>query len=72
MKHIPLVATVLVVLGAINWGLVGLSNLTGGPNWNLVNLLLGRTAPALENVVYLLVGISGIWFLWDWYGSKKR
>lgn len=73
MKHLPLAATVLVIVGAVNWGLVGLSSLAGGgANWNLINLLLGAT-PALESLVYVLVGLGGVWFLWDWYsrGGKR-
>ena len=72
MKQLPMVATVLVVVGAINWGLVGLSSLVGGANWNIVNLLVGTTAPALESLVYVLVGIAGVWFVWDWYAKGRK
>jgi len=71
LKQLPLVATILVVVGAINWGLVGLSSLVGGTNWNLVNLLFG-TSPALESAVYVLVGLAGAWFLWDWYAKSGK
>lgn len=46
-------ATWLVVIGAINWGLVGLINV------NLVNWLLGSW-PTVERVVYILVGLGGV------------
>lgn len=73
MKQLPMVATVLVVVGAINWGLVGLSALVGGAaNWNIVNLLLGSTAPALENLVYVLIGIAGVWFVYDLTSKGKK
>lgn len=52
------VACVLVTIGALNWLLVGLGYFFGG-NWNVVKLLLGSW-PAVENVVYVLVGISGV------------
>ena len=71
MKHLPLVATILVIIGAINWGLVGLSTLLGGANWNLVNLLFGGT-PGIESLVYVLVGLAGLWFLYDWYAGSGR
>lgn len=63
MKHkgVCWVMMLLVVVGAVNWGLVGLGGFMGG-NWNLVNLLLGSVAP-LENLVYLLVGLSGLGLL---------
>lgn len=59
-KYVELLATLLVVVGALNWGLVGLLNM------NLVNALLG-SVPSLEKVVYVLVGVSGLWMLYDWY-----
>lgn len=47
------VAYVLVLVGALNWGLVALGGYIGS-NLNLVNLLLGKW-PMLEQGVYLLV-----------------
>ncbi len=52
---------VLVLVGALNWGLVGLGGFLGG-NWNVVNLVLGRVS-WLENLVYLLVGVAGVMLL---------
>lgn len=51
-------AFILVVIGAINWGLVGLGGFFGG-DWNVVHMILGFM-PWLEWVVYILVGIAGI------------
>lgn len=48
----------LVIVGALNWGLVGLGGFAGG-DWNLVALVLGAV-PSVENLVYLLVGLAGI------------
>jgi hypothetical protein len=62
MKAVGLIAMILVVVGAINWGLVGLGMLMGS-NLNVVNLLFG-SLPTLESVVYLLVGVSGILVGW--------
>lgn len=49
----------LVVIGALNWGLVGLGSLIGGRDWNVVYMLLGSW-PVVEAIVYLLVGIAGL------------
>ncbi len=59
-KHKPLclVMTLLVIVGGLNWGLVGLGSFLG-MNLNVVNLILG-SIPTLENVVYLLVGASAV------------
>ena len=60
MKSLHTVTFILVVVGALNWGLVGLSGLIGAGNWNVVNLLLGSW-PVVENLVYLLVGLSAVY-----------
>ena len=49
---------ILVLVGALNWGLIGLGYFLGFEG-NLVALLLGAW-PVVENIVYLLVGISAI------------
>jgi uncharacterized protein len=54
MKVLHSIAFVLVVVGALNWGLVGINS-----GWNLVALLLGKWA-IVERIVYILVGLSGI------------
>ena len=54
------IALLLVIIGALNWGLVGFFQ------FNLVNLLFG---PGLERVIYAIVGIAGIYALW-WEGSN--
>lgn len=71
MKYIPTGAMALVVLGALNWGLIGLGTLMGGQNWNVVGLIFGSW-PGLVNLVYVLVGIAGAWALYDWFGKGKR
>ena len=54
MKIIDKIALVLVVIGAINWGLVGIFN------FNLVDAIFGAMS-ILSRIIYILVGISGLW-----------
>ena len=63
-------AWVLVIIGGINWGLVGLGWLVGGRNWNVVNLLLGGV-PTVEGIIYLLVGVSAVFMAIGHCGCKK-
>jgi uncharacterized membrane protein YuzA (DUF378 family) len=49
------IALVLVIVGALNWGLIAIN-----ANWNLVSLLFGNWA-LIERIVYALVGLSGLW-----------
>ncbi len=55
------VAYVLVIIGALNWGLVGLGMLFGssGDAWNVVKMLLGKWE-TVEAVVYVLVGVAAV------------
>ena len=58
MKSLHGITFILVVVGALNWGLVALGSYMGN-NWNVVNLLLGSWS-WLENLVCVLVGLSAI------------
>lgn len=49
----------LVIIGALNWGLVGVGGFANA-NANVVNLLFG-SIPALENLIYLVVGFAGLY-----------
>lgn len=47
------IALILVIIGAINWGLVGIAN------FNLVEFVFGGLT-IISRIIYILVGISGI------------
>lgn len=55
-KWLHMVAFVLLVIGGINWGLVGLFDL------NVVNILFG-SLPFVEMLIYVLVGLSAVFLL---------
>lgn len=48
------IALVLVIIGAINWGLIGLFK------FDLVAFIFGGQTSALSRVVYTLVGLAGL------------
>lgn len=50
---------VLVIIGGINWGLVGLGMLFGH-DWNVVHMILSWAPSTFEALVYLLVGIAAV------------
>ena len=52
------IAKLLVLIGALNWGLVGIGSFTG-QDLNVVNMILGAW-PVVENIVYVLVGLSAV------------
>lgn len=72
-RWLELVATLLVVVGALNWGLVGLGWLVGGgANWNVVNIVLGSLGVTVEAFVYVLVGAAGVWLFYDWWTKMSK
>ncbi len=58
---LSLIAKVLLIIGGINWGLVGAGMLAGADwnAWNVVSLILG-SVPVAEAVVYVIVGVAAI------------
>jgi uncharacterized membrane protein YuzA (DUF378 family) len=66
MKSLKPLASALVIVGALNWGLIGLGWLVGnGANWNIVHMVLGNSLQ-LEALVYVLVGAAGVWGILEW------
>ena len=55
MKIMTQIALWLVIIGGLNWGLVGLFD------WNLVSFLLG--VGFLGRLIYSLVGLSAVWLI---------
>lgn len=49
---------VLLIVGGLNWGLVGIGMFLN-TNLNVVNMLLGSW-PMIEAIVYILVGLAAI------------
>ena len=54
MKLLDKIALILIIIGALNWGLIGLFR------FDLVATLFGEMS-LLSRIVYSLVGISGLW-----------
>jgi uncharacterized protein len=65
MKFLDTLVSLLIVIGAINWGLVGIFN------FNLVEYLF--SSMAIDRVVYVLVGFSGVYrlFCFKSFARKK-
>ena len=63
LNTIGLIALVLVIIGGLNWGLVGFFS------FNLVTAIFGSTM--LTNIVYDLVGISALYLAFGWFMGKE-
>jgi uncharacterized membrane protein YuzA (DUF378 family) len=58
MKSLHMVSFILAMVGALNWGLVGIGGFLGS-DWNVVHMILGSW-PSVEWLVYILVGLSAV------------
>lgn len=47
----------LIIIGAINWGCIGLFD------FDLVATIFGGATSMLTRIIYILVGLSGLWAL---------
>jgi uncharacterized protein len=65
MKKTDFVALILVVVGAINWGLWGLFK------FNLVGAIFGGQTFWLARLVFIVVGLAGVWAC-RWFGCFKK
>ncbi len=59
-------ALILVIIGAVNWGLIGLFK------FDLVASLFGGPASMLSRIIYSLVGLAGIYSIKFLVGDKDR
>ena len=56
MKYLDCTALTITIIGALNWGLIGLFN------FNLVSFLFGDMS-WLSRIIYIIVGICGLYLL---------
>lgn len=54
MKTLQIIALTVMIIGALNWGLIGLFN------FDLVATIFGGEAALGSKIVYILVGICGL------------
>lgn len=48
-------ALILIIMGALNWGLIGLFQ------FDLIAALFGGQAGLVSRIIYAVVGLAGIW-----------
>ena len=64
MKAVDILATVLLIVGGLNWGLVGAFE------FNLVTALFGATI--LSSIVFILVGLAAVYLAARWATAPKQ
>lgn len=64
MKILDVIVTILLIVGGLNWGLVGVAN------FNLVTHFV--ESHALVNIIYILVGLSAVYKVFQWRAMCRR
>jgi hypothetical protein len=65
MRTLDVVAAILLVIGGLNWGLVGAAN------FDLVATVFGEMSP-LSRIVYVLVGVAALYQALQWKAIQQR
>ena len=55
MKVVDCIALILTIIGALNWGSIGLFK------FDIVAWIFGGTDAMLSRVIFTLVGLAGLW-----------
>ena len=66
MRSIDVLAAILLVVGGINWGLVGLFQ------FDLVAAIGGGAGGVLARIIYIVVGLAGLYQAASWRGIQRR
>ena len=65
MKVVDVIAIVLVLIGGLNWGLVGFFDI------DLVSAILGKGS-AFSRLIFALVGVSALYRIFFWQHIHAR
>ena len=65
MDWMTKIAMILMIIGGLNWGLIGLFN------FDLVALLFGQMS-VLSRIIYTLVGIAAVWVLLGYFYPPQQ
>ncbi len=64
MKILDILAAILLIIGGLNWGLVGIFD------WNFVTWIFRE--PIIIRIVYILVGLAAVYQAFAWKSIQTR
>lgn len=71
INYLDLGSLAFVIIGALNWGLVGLGTFAEG-DWNIIDLMFGGVAGGiLEALIYLAIGLAGLYQVYFGYELSR-
>jgi len=65
VRSIDITVAVLLIIGGLNWGLVGFFG------FNMIGALFGG-AIDIERIIYAFIGLSGIYEIFQWRVAQCR
>lgn len=65
MRAIDVIAAILLVIGGLNWFLVGTLD------FDLVKFIFG-SLPAIQRAVYIIVGLAAFYQIFQWKSIQER
>lgn len=65
MKVLNVIVGILLIIGGLNWGLIGFFD------FDLISTIFGDMS-ALTRLIYCLIGISAIYYIFQWNSFHKR
>jgi uncharacterized membrane protein YuzA (DUF378 family) len=65
MRALDSIVALLLIVGGLNWGLVGVFN------FDLVATIFGAGS-VLSRIVYIVVGLCAIYWLVEWGAIRRR
>ncbi len=65
MKTLDVIVTILLVIGGLNWGLIGFFN------FDLIGTIFGHMS-AFTRLIYCLVGVSALYQIFQWKAIQQR
>lgn len=66
MKIVDRISLLLTIIGALNWGSIGLFK------FDLVAFIFGGTDAMLSRIIYTLVGLAGLWCITLLFRSREN
>ena len=66
MKTLDVIIAALLIIGGLNWGLVGLFQ------FDLVAAIFGGQSAVLSRLIYTVVGLSAVYQAISWKSIQKR
>ncbi|MCL5270158.1 MAG: DUF378 domain-containing protein [bacterium] len=65
MKTLDVISMVLLIIGALNWGIMGLFD------FNVIAAIFGPLT-ILARIIYVLVGIAGVYEIFGLAAQRRR